>query len=301
MDADTDLDASYAHCQRLARQAASNFYFSFLLLPRAKRRAMCALYAYLRHIDDLADDEGYDLAIRRTELERLRAAMASGGFPAKANPILPALADTATRYSIPVEYLTAAIDGVEMDLAGTHYETFAGLEKYCYRVASVVGLSCIHIWGFRGPQALEPARRCGIAFQLTNILRDLKEDADRGRCYLPQEDLQQFKYTLADLRGHEVNPAFNELMKFQIARAEQYFAAATELEPLLEIDGRRAFRAMASTYGALLRKIKHHPAAIFSHRVRLSRWEKVRIAGCALFPLTERSPRAGLELKANPR
>lgn len=297
----TDLDASYALCQRLARRAASNFYFSFLLLPREKRRAMCALYAYLRHVDDLADDEGCELALRRTELERLRTEIASGNFPAAANPILPALADTAERYSIPVEYLTAAIDGVEMDLAGTHYDTFTGLEQYCYRVASVVGLSCIHIWGFRGPQALELARRCGIAFQLTNILRDLKEDADRRRCYLPQEDLQRFGYTLEEFRRQEANPAFQELMKFQIARAEQYFAAAAELEPLLELDGRRAFRAMASTYGALLKKIKHHPAAVFSRRIRLSRWEKIRIAAKALFQTKQRSSNAGLEWNANPR
>ncbi len=278
-----DLDASYAICQRLARRAASNFYFSFLLLPSEKRRAMCALYAFLRHVDDLADDEKRPHEERTAELNRLKSEISTGAFQAATNPILPALADTVNRYAIPIEYLTAAIDGVEMDLVGTKYETFTDLEQYCYRVASVVGLSCIHIWGFRGPEALELARRCGIAFQLTNILRDLKEDADHGRCYLPQEDLRRFGYTFDQLRCGEVSNALDDLMKFEIARAEQYFAAAAELEPLLELDGRRAFRAMASTYGMLLEKIKQQPAAVFSQRVCLSRWEKVQIAAKALF------------------
>lgn len=279
----TDLDASYAHCQRLARGAASNFYFSFLLLPRDKRRAMCALYAYLRHVDDLADDEDRLAELRNRELDVLTSVIQSPGFRAGSDPTLPALADTVKRYSVPIEYLTAAIEGVKMDLASTRYEVFAELEQYCYRVASVVGLACIHIWGFRGQQALELARRCGIAFQLTNILRDLAEDAERGRCYVPQEDLQRFGYSFDDLRRHEGSAAFCNLMEFEIARAEEYFVAAAELDSLLELDGRRAFRAMASTYRALLQKIKRQPTAVFFRRVRLSRWEKIRIAAKALF------------------
>jgi 15-cis-phytoene synthase len=297
----TDLDASYATCQRLARGAASNFYFSFLLLPRAKRRAMCALYAYMRHVDDLADDGKQPLEVRQSELNKLKAVIESPDVRAGANPILPALADTVKRFSIPIEYLTAAIDGVKMDLVDTKYETFAQLEEYCYRVASVVGLACIHIWGFRGPQALEPARRCGIAFQLTNILRDLKEDAARERCYLPQEDLRRFGYAFDELRQSEANTAFEKLMEFEISRAEQYFAAAAELEPLLELDGRRAFRAMATTYRSLLNKIKQHPAAVFAQRIRLSRWEKIRIGARALFQTTKRTTNVGLEWNANSR
>lgn len=188
-----------------------------------------------------------------------------------------------------------------MDLIGTKYDTFAELEEYCYRVASVVGLACIHIWGFSGQQALEPARRCGIAFQLTNILRDLKEDATRGRCYLPQEDLRQFCYSFDNLRRFEASAAFEKLMEFEIARAEQYFAAAEELEPLLDLDGQRALRAMATTYRSLLNKIKQHPAAVFGQRIRLSRWEKIRIGARALFQTTKRTANAGLEWNANPR
>jgi 15-cis-phytoene synthase len=296
-----DLDASYAICQRLARKAASNFYFSFLLLSREKRRAMCALYAYLRHVDDLADDEQRNIEVRKSELNKLRTAIDSSDFCAGTNLILPALADTVKRYSIPVEYLTAAIDGVEMDLAGTRYDTFTDLEQYCYRVASVVGLACIHIWGYRGPQALEPARRCGIAFQLTNILRDLKEDAARGRCYLPQEDMRRFGYTFDELCRGVANPAFQQLMEFEIARGEQFFAAVKELEPLLDIGGRRAFRAMSATYRSLLDKVKLNPAAVFLHRVRLSRWEKFRITSTALFRSARPQARQEHEWNTNPR
>jgi 15-cis-phytoene synthase len=277
------LDASYALCQRLARRSASNFYFSFLLLPREKRRAMCALYAYLRHVDDLADNNGRDTADRRAALETLRAAVSETSPRLEINPILPALADTMSRHSIPTEYLTAAIDGVEMDLAGRQYETFAELEQYCYCVASVVGLACIHIWGFRDAAALEPARRCGVAFQLTNILRDLREDVQRGRVYLPQEDLRRFGCTAEQLHRAEANAPFLELMQFEIARAEQFYTAAAELEPLLERYGQRVFRAMTATYRAVLEKIKRNPADVFRRRIRLSPWEKTRIAAGALW------------------
>jgi len=276
------LAASYAFCQRLARKSASNFYYSFLLLPRAKRRAMCALYAYLRHVDDLADDDRRDVAARHAALIELRASLQRPSSNCTANLILPALVDTAARYRIPLEYLTAAIDGVEMDLAGRRYETFADLEQYCYCVASVVGLACIHIWGFRSPAALEPARRCGVAFQLTNILRDLREDSQRGRLYLPQEDLHRFGYTAQQLRGSNDNSPFFNLMQFEITRAEQFYAAAAELEPLLQRDGQRVFRAMTATYRAVLAKIKRRPADVFRRRIRLSPWEKARIAAGAL-------------------
>lgn len=277
-----ELDASYATCQQLARRASSNFYFSFLLLPAVKRRAMCALYAYLRHVDDLADDEDRPLEVRRAELERLGAAVSSGEFGGGSSPILPALGDTVRRYSIPLEYLTDAIRGVEMDLNGTNFTRFADLELYCYRVASVVGLACIHIWGFHGEQARELARRCGVALQLTNILRDLREDATRGRCYLPEEDLQRFGYSFGELREGTANSAFRSLMEFEIGRASEYFAAARELAPLLEPDGRRAFCAMSATYRALLGLIEADPAAVLSRRIRLSCYRKLCIAAGSL-------------------
>src|SRR5262245_38389975 len=251
-----DLQQSYALCQRLARKSASNFYFSFVLLPRQKRRAMCALYAYLRRVDDFGDDEQYRDASRTAALARLCIELDRALDGDARDPILHALADTVARYRIPREYVTAVLDGVEMDLAGRRYETFDELEEYCYRVASVVGLSCIHIWGFRGPEALELARQCGIAFQLTNILRDLKEDALRGRVYLPLEDFRRFGCTFEDLSRGEVNSRLLSLIEFEATRAQQFFNVGTELKSFLYRDGRGVFRAMMETYGSLLRKIR---------------------------------------------
>jgi len=286
------LDESYAICNRLARRSASNFYFSFLLLPRAKRRAMYALYAFLRHVDDLGDDERIELAARRQALAQLRANLDRALSGETIDPLLTALADTANCYQIPREHLIAAIDGVEMDLNGTCYETFEQLEEYCDRVAGMVGLACLHIWGFRGPQALEPARHCGLAFQLTNILRDLKEDIARGRVYLPREDLRHFDYSVDDLKRLKLNDQFVELIRFEIARAERLYDSAGDLEPLLERDGRRALRTMMATYRALLNKIKASPAAVLRGRIRLRGWEKLRIVGEALLMPPARPRRA---------
>ncbi len=236
-----DLASSYAHCQRIARRAAGNFYYSFLVLPRAKRRAMCALYAFLRATDDLGDSDR-SLAERRDALAAWRRELTGALAGASDSAILPALVDTVESYEIPCEYLYDCITGVEMDLDGREYDTFADLEDYCYHVASVVGLACIHIWGFSDPAALEPARRLGIAFQLTNILRDLKEDSERGRVYLPREDLRRFGYTPEELAAGVQNASFRELMNFQIARADDYYRAGAALEPLLSRDSRAALR-----------------------------------------------------------
>jgi 15-cis-phytoene synthase len=292
----SDLTESYAVCQRAARQAASNFYFSFLLLPPEKRRGMWALYAFLRHVDDLADDTSCDIPGRQAALVELRKQLDEALAGSSSEPILRALADTVRRYQIPTAYLTAAIDGVEMDLSGVRFETYDDLELYCYRVASVVGLACIHIWGFRGAEAVEPARKCGLAFQLTNILRDVREDAEHGRVYLPCADLRQFGYAPNDLLQGEIDERFHRLMQFEIARAEQLYAAAAPLEGYLDRDGRRVFRAMSDTYRKLLEKIKRRPTDVFRHRIRLNRWEKLRIGATAFFAARKHNePRNGRE------
>ncbi|HEY4308975.1 MAG TPA: phytoene/squalene synthase family protein [Pirellulales bacterium] len=283
------LEASYAYCRDIARRGAGNFYYSFLLLPSAKRRAMCALYAFLRATDDVGDSNK-TLAIRREELTAWRYSL-SEAFAGRHNAIMmPALLDTASRYEIPHEYLFDCIDGVEMDLAERTYQTFADLEDYCYHVASVVGLACIHIWGFSDRAALAPARRLGIAFQLTNILRDLKEDAERGRVYLPQEDLQRFNYSRQDIERGVRNSQFRELMRFEIARAEELYKSAIELEPYLSRDSRAALRAMVGIYGSLLGEIKRRDGDVFSERVRLSSWRKVAIAARSLLPRSVPAP-----------
>ena len=271
---------SYEHCRQLCRRARSNFIASFLLLPKAKRRGMYALYAFMRHTDNLADNlhppqqRARDLAQWREALDgALR-----GEVDAESFPLLPALADTVTQFNIPPKHLHAVINGVEMDLIQRRYETFEELEGYCRLVASAVGLACIHIWGFRGREALEPAAKCGLAMQITNILRDLAEDAREDRVYLPIEEITRCGYSVDELKQGVVNGSFERIMRLQIDRAERLYIEGGVLLDYLEPDGRRIFGMMMDTYRSLLGKIARRPSDVFSHRVRLSRWGKLRIA-----------------------
>lgn len=295
----SQVEASYDLCQRTARKAASSFYYSFLLLPRAKRRAMCALYAFLRKTDDLGDAEAgpsdmHSSARQRAALSHWRESFHRCLSGQHDNPLFPALADTVERFAIPPQYLEAVIDGVKMDIDGCRYETWDELAQYCYCVASVVGLACIHIWGFRDQRAIEPARKCGLAFQLTNILRDLKEDAQRGRVYLPAEDLRRFAYSADDLAAGVRDARFLALMRHEIERAEQLYREAEELERWLEPDGVPIFAAMLSTYRGLLAEIKRLDGDVFSQRVRLSPWRRMRIAARCLFRRPLPLPRAAV-------
>lgn len=287
----SELPSSYVYCQRLARNAASNFYYCFWLLPRAKRRAMYALYAFLRHVDDVADDprpsphatadqpsDGELLDLRLKALADLRRAIEQAIAGRPEGPLLPALADTVRTYHVPVEYLHRVIDGMEMDLRGRRYTTFAELKEYCHCVAGVVGQACIHIWGFRDPQAIDLAAKCGLAFQLTNVLRDLREDVRAGRVYLPQEDLDRFGYRAEDLAAGVVDQRFQRLLEFEIDRAEQYYREAEYLPQHLHADGRRIFVAMFRTYRGLLHRVQQSQGNVSGPRARLSLWAKLRIA-----------------------
>ena len=205
---------------------------------------------------------------------------------------MPALADVVRRFHIPAEHLRAVIDGVEMDLDRRRYETFDQLEQYCQRVASAVGLACIHVWGFRGPEAFAPARQAGIALQLTNILRDLKEDAEADRVYLPLADLRACGYSVDDLRAGVVDQRFHRLMAGEIARAEQFYAAGGELMEWLDPPGRRIFGLMMATYQSLLREIARRPAEVFRRRIRLGGLKKLRLAmRWSLLPPRKAGPR----------
>src|SRR4051794_12545776 len=198
----SNLAASYAHCAHVAKTQARNFYYSFLTLSAERRAAMCAIYAFMRSSDDVSDEAASD-GSKADELNAWRAALdrAFRGDYGE-SLILPAFHDTVRKYAIPERYFQELIDGTEMDLTRNRYETFADLHQYCYRVASVVGFVCIHVWGFdeASSKALEYAEDCGLAFQLTNILRDVREDAERDRIYLPQEDLRRFGVSEHDLR-----------------------------------------------------------------------------------------------------
>ena len=276
------LHSSYSYCRRLTRRTAGNFYYSFLVLPREKREAMSALYAFSRLTDDLGDND-QPVEVRRAALKDWRGALDRALDGAAEGRVLPALVDTLRRYGFSPSYLHDLIDGVEMDLNRTTYQTFDELRDYCHKVASAVGLCCIHIWGFTNDAAFEPARQCGLAFQLTNILRDLKEDAAEGRVYLPQEDLERFGYSAQDLRQGVCNDRFHDLMRFEIARAERFYQEAADLERWLEPDGKTVFGAMTAIYRGLLGEIKRLDGDVFGRRVRLSAWRKLRIAGRWLF------------------
>jgi phytoene synthase len=268
------LSRSYAYCERLARRQAANFYPAFRILPRRQRRSMCALYAFLRIADDLADADG-PVETRRIALDDYRRDLDRALEARYAHPMHVALHRTVDTHGIPREYLDAVLDGVTQDLDPVAIDSFADLYRYCYRVASAVGLSCIHIWGFRDIRALEFAEKAGIAFQLTNILRDLGEDAARDRVYLPRKDLERFGYTVEQLRRGERNDPFRRLMRFQATRAHSYYEAARPLVPLLSPEGQAIYLIMERTYRGLLEEIERRDYDVFSSRVRLSTWWKV--------------------------
>lgn len=265
---------SYAWCEKVARTKAANFYHAFRLLPRGQYRAMCALYAFLRVADDLADEPG-EPEQKRAALDDWRRQLDLALAGSYRHPLYPAFADTVRAHAVPPEYLHAAIDGVAMDLDVARYDTFADLYLYCYRVASVVGLSCIHIWGFRAAEARQYAESAGIAFQLTNILRDLAEDAGRGRVYLPREDLERFGCSAESLARGERDERFAALMTFQADRARAYYDAAGPLVPLLQPAGRSVFLVMLRTYRGLLERIVASRFDVFRQRVRVGRWFKL--------------------------
>jgi 15-cis-phytoene synthase len=275
------LARSYAACEAITRRAASSFYPAFRVLPTPQRRAMCALYAFLRIADDISDEPAAS-AHQRLQLNRWREGLARALAGEHEHPIHAALVDTIRRFDIPGQYFEDALDGVEMDLTPQTYVTFSDLQKYCYRVASVVGLACIHIWGFQGRRAHEYAIHAGIAFQLTNILRDLGEDVRRDRVYLPREDLEHFAYAPDDLRLGARDQRFRDLMRFEIKRARSYYDASWPLVPLLRPAGRAVFLVMARSYRALLDVMERRDYDVFSSRVRVEAWRKLVYAAAAL-------------------
>jgi phytoene synthase len=311
-----EILASHQACHRLSAQAGSNFPAAFCLLPRAKRQAMHALYAFMRHSDDLADDPPPGHSPREW-LRRWRAtfeqslsgdAFSGDGVLDQVDPrglaILPAVVQTIRDFQIPPESLLAVLDGVEMDLEPRVYATFDELAVYCERVASAVGLACIHIWGILGGNVAGPgrgaspggnfqgpSRSAGLALQLTNILRDLSEDARRGRVYVPLEDIKACGYSVGELQNGVVNRPFLRLMGLEIDRAEHFYREAAELPRSLHKDGHRIFGLMMETYHALLHAIRRRPADVFNRRLRVSRLRKLWLAArWTLLPAKQHSP-----------
>jgi phytoene synthase len=269
---------SYAWCEGVARAQAKNFYYSFLLLSKPRRNAMCAIYAFMRYCDDLSDDEGIPdrvaaMARWRRDLESALAGNAGE------HAVWPAFIDAVARYQIPHEYFFDMIEGVSSDLKPRRMRTFAELYDYCYHVASVVGLTIIHIFGFESPKALELAEKCGIAFQLTNILRDVREDASKDRMYLPAEDFERFGVSPETLLPRS---QFLALMEFEARRARDYYRQAEPLVGLVDAGSRRSLRALIGIYSRLLDRIVASNYDVLERRIRVPAWEKLWVLARSL-------------------
>jgi len=290
------LARSYDECYRVARESHSNFYYAFFLLPKSRRDGLAALYAFMRLIDDVAD-ENNDASAKQRALAKWRAAldeavMANGraniSALSGASEVLPALVDTMRRYNMPARYLHDLISGAEMDLTVKSYSTFDRLREYCYRVAGTVGLTCTHVFGFRDARALDLAEKLGLAFQLTNIIRDVHDDYAMGRVYLPGEDLAQYNIKPEDFGRDEATLGVRELLRFEAERAWQCYEEGAALLNLIEPESRSALWLLVHTYSALLARIEDLDFAVFAERVRLSKAEKlVFIAKARFVRLTE--------------
>jgi phytoene synthase len=264
------LGESYDFCRAVARRRAKNFYYSFVLLPREQRNAMCAIYAFMRYCDDLSDEPGAS----HEPLERWRCALVDAlGGKFDGYPAWPAFYDTVQRYRIPHDYFFQMIEGVMSDLAPRRFVSFEELYKYCYQVASVVGLSTIHVFGFHSPDALVLAEKCGVAFQLTNILRDVCEDLGRGRVYLPGEDLERFGVDPVELCAGPRSEASQRLMRFEADRARGFYREAQPLVGLVHKRSRPALRALIGIYSRLLERIEESGFDV-TRRMKLSAVEK---------------------------
>lgn len=290
------LSIAYTVCRGVARAQAKNFYYAFLALPREKRNALCAVYAFMRHADDLSDDPGLTVAQRCAQLEAWSAVLRRAAAGERSDdPVIMATADTQQRFKIPLELFDQLVQGTAMDLSfgepqaepTAPYQTFDDLYRYCYHVASVVGLVCIRIFGYKDPAAEPLAEKTGIAFQLTNIIRDVKEDAIMGRVYLPIEDLDRFNHVPADFSpAHMKNGVQPEryvpLLSFEAERARQFYTAAEKLIPLIDEDSRPCLWALVEIYRRLLHKITAQQFNVFSRKIRLTVPEKLYVLGQGL-------------------
>ena len=300
------IDAAYAACRAIAKREAKNFYYAFVALPAHKRDAMCAVYAFMRHADDISDDESKDPATRREELADWTAAWRDG--EATADPVFVAVRDTQRRFNIPNELLEQLIHGTAMDVqpetAGCRdadglntFATFALLYQYCYYVASVVGLVCIRIFGYSSPAAEKLAEETGIAFQLTNILRDVREDAERGRVYIPEDDLKGSGTNAVELAHVKTGRELTEPQRLALAgiarRARAYYHSADRLLPLISADSRPALRVLVKIYSRLLQRIEEQRFDVFTVRVQVPTWRKLLILSAGLMRMLALRLRGG--------
>lgn len=276
---DSETERAYAHCQRVARARAKNFHLAFRTLPREKRRAIHAIYAYCRLCDDVADGDAPNESKRRAFAEIRRGLdAATRGEASGLAPEFRALSQAAADFRIPADYFRRVLEGVEADLTKTRFADFAELREYCYNVASAVGLACIEVFGYEDPRAADYAVDMGIALQLTNIIRDMREDAERDRIYIPQDEMARFGYSERDLMAGVVNDAFRRLTRFQAERARDYYERSRPLFALLSAESRTCPRVLHAAYYAILERVERSDYDVMSRRVGLSAGEKFALA-----------------------
>lgn len=284
----TELELAYDHCRRVAKSEAKNFYYGFMTLPFRQRRSIYAAYAFCRLCDDIADGPSA-LDEKRRLLADTRQLLRCSERGDVSGPTYVALADTISTFNIPARYFEEVIEGVEMDLVQASYGTFEDLREYCYKVASAVGLICMEIFGYEDAQAKEYAVDLGLAMQLTNILRDVREDAQRGRIYIPLDEIASFGYSPEELRKGVINDAFRALMKHQIARARRYFESGRRLLPLVPARASACPAILIAVYSRILDRIESSDFDVFSTRVGLGTIEKLlmmaRLWATSLIPV----------------
>jgi 15-cis-phytoene synthase len=294
---------AYKVCREIARKEAKNFYYAFVALPGHKRDAICAVYAFMRHADDLSDDETLPVEERRVALKAwLKAWQKSSLGQPTTDPVFTALADAQTRFGIPPTLLDQLVEGTAMDLQRIDspskydtYGTFDDLYRYCYLVASVVGLVCIRIFGYSDPRADKLAAETGIAFQLTNILRDVREDVERRRIYLPLEDLRRYNVSVEELamRPATLTESQRELLQSIASRAERYYASGYALLPLIDADSRPALWVLIAIYHRLLKQVERDHYEVFAHRAAVPTITKLSFFGRGLLQVMVNRARAG--------
>ena len=265
------------YCQQRTAQSGTSFYYSFLFLPPERRRAITALYAFCREVDDVVDEVS-DPDLARTTLAWWRKEVGAIFSGTPQHPVALALQPVVAAYRLPQQHFQTVIDGMAMDLERNRYLDFADLERYCHCVAGVVGLMSAEIFGYANPGTLDYARNLGIAFQLTNIIRDVGEDARRGRIYLPQDDLARHGVSVASILRRESTPAMVPLMKAQVARARRWHQNALDALPLEDRRTQRPGLIMAAIYRALLDEIERDGYAVLDHRIALTPLRKLWIA-----------------------
>ena len=279
---DIHLEDANDYCEQITRNEARNFYYAFITLPMRKKRAIYTAYAFCRRCDDAVDNSESTTEKKRLldEIENnLKSGINLDKLILENNPIILATCAIIKEFNIPQQYFFDVIQGVRMDIEFTTFNSFDEVKEYCYKVASVIGLICIKIFGYSNPKAIDYAIDFGLAMQLTNILRDILDDLNENRCYLDYEEMYKFNYSINHLRESLYNDDFIQMMKFEVDRAKRYFESGSRLLPLVDTDSRICLVILSKIYSKILKKIERSNYNIFQTNYRLNTFEKLSIMG----------------------